>query len=153
MFLHAFLGFSLGLAGAEEHRGKWSGWQGCSSPWGCPVRGQLWPKSTGNHRTTSASCRAVQRAPLCRQTQSPNKLCKQAHGYSSATGGSYCAQLLHHWLFPSSCPGHFHPPFLVVPKLLQAQPLWKTMGPVKPVQTQSRLAHPPETSTRRAPGC
>lgn len=152
MLLHAFLGFGLGSAGAEAHRGKWLG---CSmlgvsregaalaqGGWGCHG------KHAGNHRTMSASRGAVQRASLCHQTQSPNKVCKQAHGYSSSADGSCCVLLLHHWLFPSPCSAHFCPPSLVVPKLLQLQPLSKTMGPVKPLQIQSRLAHPPATSIK-----
>lgn len=59
MLFHAFLGFALGSAGAEAHRGKWSGGQGCFSTWRMPsesaalAHGQCgchWP----THRAVSA---------------------------------------------------------------------------------------------------
>lgn len=75
MLLHAFLGFGLGSAAAEAHRGQWIG---CSSPggaqWGCssgPRVTGLPSKHTGDHRIVSASSEAMQRAPSATTPRAP----------------------------------------------------------------------------------
>lgn len=156
MLLHAFLGFALGSAGAEAHRGKWSGWQGCSSTGGCPGRVQLWPKGGGaaladtlTASEPSASSGAVWGAPLCHQNTAP------------ARSASKPMVILHLLVGPAVfcfCTiGFFLPP---VQHISVLHPLWpSSYCNSNLIQDHGTCTHPKQSSMstsnkhKRAPGC